>query len=89
MMPVSGIRTSERHRCGTRNRFWLVRDPDIRPANERLSQWAIAVRLVGQYVVYLLVTLRIAGALFHPLIRRDGVLERMLPQRRRAWFRRA
>jgi cytochrome b561 len=68
--------------------------PTPRPANERLSQSAIAIYVVGQYVVYLLVALHVAGAVFpllirHLWIRRNGVLERMLPRRRRAWFRRA
>jgi cytochrome b561 len=39
---------------------------------------------VGQYLVYLLVALHVAGALYHAVIRRDGVLERMLPRRRSA-----
>ena len=43
----AGIRTSERRRCGTRNRFFgLFEIPTPRPANEHLSQWAIAVHLV-------------------------------------------
>jgi cytochrome b561 len=44
-----------------------------------VSQAAIAVHLVGQYVLYLLVALHTAGALYHAVIRRDGILDRMLP----------
>lgn len=62
--------------------FGLVSIPPLLPANPRLSQVAIAVHLVGQYVVYLLVGLHVAGALYHALIRRDGVLARMLPPHR-------
>ena len=59
--------------------FGLVSIPPLLPANPRLSQVAIAVHLIGQYLVYLLVALHVAGALYHALIRRDGVLARMLP----------
>lgn len=62
--------------------FGLVSIPPLLPANPRLSQLAIAVHLVGQYLVYLLVALHVAGALYHALVRRDGVLARMLPPRR-------
>jgi cytochrome b561 len=47
-----------------------------------LSQVAIATHLVGQYPLYLFVGLHIAGALFHGAVRRDGVVDRMLPSRR-------
>jgi cytochrome b561 len=88
VMPVSGLLNAAAagHAIGF---FGLFEIPTPRPANERLSQWAIAVHLVGQYVVYLLVALHVTGALYHALIRRDGVLERMLPRYRSALFRRA
>jgi hypothetical protein len=41
------------------------------------------VHLVGQYLVDFSVPLRIAGALRHGILKRDGVLERTLPLRRR------
>jgi cytochrome b561 len=62
--------------------FGVVSIPAVLPVNGRLAQLAIAVHLVGQYAVYLLVGLHIAGALEHAVIRRDGVLDRMLPRRR-------
>ncbi|MGH7115635.1 MAG: cytochrome b [Stellaceae bacterium] len=61
----------------------LVSIPPLLPLDERLSQLAIAVHLVGQYLVYLLVALHVAGALHHAIIRRDEVLDRMLPRRPR------
>jgi cytochrome b561 len=67
--------------------FGLVSIPPLLPVDPRLSQLAIAVHLVGQSVVYLLVSLHIVGALYHGAIRRDGVFERMLPRRRSALFR--
>jgi cytochrome b561 len=50
--------------------------------NGRLSQVAIAIHLVGQYPLYLFVTLHVAGALFHGAVKRDGVVRRMLPMPR-------
>ena len=61
--------------------FGMVSIPPLLPINLRLSQAAIAAHLVGQYLLYLLVAAHIAAALFHGIIRRDGVLERMLPRR--------
>jgi cytochrome b561 len=62
--------------------FGLVSIPPLLPRNDRFSQMAIAVHLVGQYLIFLFVALHIAGALFHGVVKRDGVLERMLPVRR-------
>lgn len=62
--------------------FGLFSIPPLMPVNERLSQGAIAVHLAGQYLIYLFVALHVAGALRHGVVKRDGVLERMLPLRR-------
>jgi cytochrome b561 len=62
--------------------FGFVSIPPLLPVNGRLAQLAIAAHLVGQYLVYLLVGLHIAGALQHTLVKRDRVLDRMLPRRR-------
>jgi len=62
--------------------FGVLRVPPCLPENGRLSQAAIAAHLVGQYVLYLFVALHIARALHHGVIRRDGILDRMLPARR-------
>jgi cytochrome b561 len=61
--------------------FGIVAVPPLLPVDERLSQAAIAVHLVGQYLVYLLVAAHVAAALLHGIVSRDGVLERMLPRR--------
>lgn len=63
--------------------FGLVSIPPWLPVDQRWSQWAIAIHLLGQYLVYLLVSLHIMGALYHGAVRRDGILDRMLPPRRR------
>jgi cytochrome b561 len=59
--------------------FGQVLLPPLIPSNPRLSQAAIACHLAGQYLIYLLVSLHVVGALYHGIVRRDGVLERMLP----------
>ena len=42
----------------------------------------LAVHLFGQYLIYLLVLLHVVAALYHAMIRRDAVLDHMLPRRR-------
>jgi cytochrome b561 len=37
------------------------------------------LHLGGQNLIYFFVTLHVAGALLHAIVRRDGVLQRMLP----------
>jgi cytochrome b561 len=58
--------------------FGLLSVPPLLSANGRLSQVAIALHLAGQYAIYFLVLLHLAGALHHA-VRRDGVAARMLP----------
>jgi len=62
--------------------FGLVAIPPLVPENARLSQAAIAVHLAGQFLVYGLVGLHVAAALMHRIVRRNTILERMLPLRR-------
>jgi cytochrome b561 len=62
--------------------FGVLPIPRLLPENDRLSQAAIAVHLAAQYPLYLLVAIHIAGALYHGALRRDGILDRMLPPRR-------
>lgn len=64
--------------------FGVLSIPPLLPENGRLSQAAIAVHLVGQYLLYFFVALHIAGALYHGVLRRDGIFDRMLPARRSA-----
>ena len=61
--------------------FGMVSIPPLLPRDERLAQAAIAAHLVGQYLVYGLVGAHLAGAFFHPLVGRAGVIDRMLPRR--------
>jgi cytochrome b561 len=60
--------------------FGLVAIPPIVPQSGRLSQAAIALHLVGQFLIYGLVALHAGAAALHGFVRRDGILERMLPR---------
>jgi cytochrome b561 len=64
--------------------FGLFAIPPLVPENPRLSQVAAAVHLTGQFVIYALVGVHVAAALMHRFVRRNGILERMLPLRRPA-----
>jgi cytochrome b561 len=61
--------------------FGLVEIPPLIPEDDRLAQIAIALHLAGQFAVYGLVAIHVASALAHAVVRRDGVLRRMLPAR--------
>jgi cytochrome b561 len=63
--------------------FGLIAIPPLVPQSGRLAQAAVAVHLAAQIAIYLLVALHICAALTHGFIRRDGILERMLPRRGR------
>jgi cytochrome b561 len=59
--------------------FGVILLPSLVPESGRLSQAAIAVHLLGEFLIYGLVGLHIAAALLHGFVRRDDILQRMLP----------
>ena len=61
--------------------FGLVAIPPVVPESGLLSQTAMALHLTGEFLIYGLLAAHIAAALMHGFIRRDGILERMLPRR--------
>lgn len=61
--------------------FGLVAIPPLVPPSGLLSQVAVALHLLGEFMIYGLVALHISAALMHGFIRRDGILERMLSKR--------
>jgi cytochrome b561 len=79
-MPLSGYVGLAAAGC-TVSFFGLVQILPLVAADGRLSQIAIALHLVGQFLIYGLVAMHAAAALMHGFIRRDGILERMLPRR--------
>jgi cytochrome b561 len=77
VMPISGYLLSA-FSGRTTNYFWLFTIPGLEK-NEAWQKSFEAAHIVGQYAVYLLVALHIIGTAWHLVIRRDGLLERMLP----------
>ena len=78
-MPVSGYLLSA---GGGRpvNYFGLFTIPGM-PKNEALAHAAAWAHVVtGQWLVYALIVLHLAATAWHVAVRRDGVLERMLPE---------
>jgi cytochrome b561 len=51
------------------------------PAIARAATWVHVV--VGQWVVYSLIVLHVAATVWHVFLRRDGVLDRMLPEQKK------
>jgi cytochrome b561 len=78
-MPLSGY-VSLAAAGKTVSLFGVVAIPPLTPESGRLSQAAIALHLLGQFLIYGLVALHISAAVMHGFIRRDGILERMLPR---------
>ena len=77
VMPVSGYLLSALSGRSTPY-FWLFTIPGLEK-NEQLQKVFATAHVVGQYAVYLLVSLHILGTVWHLVVRRDGILERMLP----------
>jgi cytochrome b561 len=62
--------------------FGLFTLPGL-PKNEALSHGADWFHvMIGQWAVYALIILHIAGTAWHVAIRRDGALERMLSEQK-------
>ncbi len=61
--------------------FGIVAIPPLVPQSGRLSQAAIALHLTGEFLIFGLLAMHGGAALMHGFIRRDGILERMLPRR--------
>jgi len=59
--------------------FGLFSVPPLLPASETVHNLVRTVHSAGQYAVYVVVGLHVAAALFHLVVRRDGVMARMLP----------
>ncbi len=62
--------------------FGLCAIPPLIPEDPRLAQIVFAIHLAGQFAVYALVAIHVAAALTHRFVRRNQILDRMLPLRR-------
>lgn len=63
--------------------FNLIATPPIVPKAPAVSALGKTVHLAGQWLIYALILLHLAGIVFHVAIRRDRTLERMLPEPRK------
>jgi cytochrome b561 len=61
--------------------FGLFAIPPLIPEHPLLAKVAIAIHLAGQFAVYALVAIHVAAALTHRFVRRNRILDRMLPLR--------
>jgi cytochrome b561 len=62
--------------------FWLFDLPPLAPANEALSKILFKAHTIAAFSMAALLVAHIGGALMHRFVKRDGVLDRMLPERR-------
>ncbi|MEE7447222.1 cytochrome b [Methylobacterium radiotolerans] len=77
IMPISGYLLSALSGRDTPY-FWLFTIPGL-PKDDATQKVFESIHVFGQWLVYALVLLHIAGTAWHLIIRRDGLLERMLP----------
>ena len=63
--------------------FGLFNLPNVLPLSRKLSAASQNLHDNGQYVLYALLLLHVGAALYHRIVLKDGILERMLPDWRR------
>ncbi len=81
-MPVSGYVLSATSHGKSVPYFDLFTFPNL-PQNQAANDAARWVHYaVGQWLVYGLIVLHLAATVWHAAVRRDGVLDRMLPEQR-------
>jgi cytochrome b561 len=78
-MPISGYLISA-GRGRAIPYFGLFEVPLLTPATDAIWRIGATVHAVGQWALYALVALHIAAAVWHVAVRRDGTLDRMLPE---------
>lgn len=64
--------------------FGLFNLPHLTPRSFDLSANAQTLHYYAQFIMYGLIVLHIAAALYHHFVLKDGILARMLPGRRKA-----
>lgn len=76
-MPIAGMLMSMFAGYDVSFFSWTL--PNPLPKNEMLSHFSKETHFTLAVVIFCLVSLHIAAALFHQFIRKDGVMKRMLP----------
>jgi cytochrome b561 len=61
--------------------FWLFELPPLLAKNEKLAETLFAIHKAGALTLGGLIVLHLAGVFVHAVIKRDGVLARMMPSR--------
>jgi len=64
---------------GSRDVFGLFSLPPIAAVDQKLSETVFVMHKIGAIAILLLVSAHIGAALYHFIVRKDGVLRRMLP----------
>jgi cytochrome b561 len=62
------------------NLFWLVEIPPLIEKDEALSETLFSIHERLGYAIAALAAVHVSAALYHHIIRRDGVLRRMAPR---------
>ena len=57
--------------------------PAVSAKDEKIAEWYFGMHGIGAKLIFALLILHIGGALFHKLVRKDRVVERMLPKKSR------
>jgi len=78
VMPILGFAGTSMC-CAPVNLFWTIPIPFGFSGSEETTKRIFAVHTTLGFVLTGLVALHLAGVLYHALIKRDGVLRRMLP----------
>ncbi|MGF7159495.1 cytochrome b561 [Rhodoligotrophos appendicifer] len=76
IMPITGYLMAS---SGSPVPFFGLFELPALPKNESLAEWAEKLHLLGQWAVYGLIALHIGATAFHLIMRRDALLDRMLP----------
>ncbi len=77
-MPITGFIMAESEGHPT-VLFNLIPTPQLWPVNEKLADQTGYLHALGQWAVYGLILLHLAGSAMHLIWTRDGVVGRMLP----------
>jgi cytochrome b561 len=64
------------------NVFWLFTLPPLAPESEWLSKLLFKAHEISAFLIIALLAAHIGGALMHRIVKRDGVMDRMLPRRK-------
>lgn len=62
--------------------FWLFQWPRVLPVDKAATHTPEMLHYYGAWAIYAVVGLHLAAVAWHQLVRRDGVLRRMLPRAR-------